>query len=321
MSLINITVNLGFLAAVGVVYACESALGDERFKAWGWRVPFFVALVPGVVAIAGRCRLPESEMFEQRRGASAATNEGDNAELAEEDRAPPSSMQILTATVRSQWPSMLIGSGGVVAFAVLQYGAFVWSQSFLAHHGMLANDRLYVGLVSRGLMTVLGVFVGWLADVMGVGWVMLFGGVCTTLLGLPLWAAVQSHPTDLTVVLLSIGIGLAALGALVGTSAFLFVVELFPTEVRNTAVGISYNVGFAVFGGLAPMMAEATSQWALGPGLLYSAAGATTALAVCVGLWLQRRQVLRLAHVRREPYFVTCSGASQQTDKTDQSCA
>ena len=34
-------------------------------------------------------------------------------------------------------------------------------------------------------------------------------------------------------------------------------VELFPVDVRNAGMGLSYNVGVCLFGGFAPMLFEA----------------------------------------------------------------
>ena len=57
------------------------------------------------------------------------------------------------------------------------------------------------------------------------------------------------------------GIGYGLIGAMVGTVVFMYCAELFPTSVRNLGVGISYNVGFGLFGGFAPLVAEASLQW------------------------------------------------------------
>merc|ERR1712014_552123 len=56
----------------------------------------------------------------------------------------------------SYWRSMAVGIGGVASYAILQYGGFVWIQSYLAHHGMGPQGRMRVALVSRVLMILLG---------------------------------------------------------------------------------------------------------------------------------------------------------------------
>lgn len=115
------------------------------------------------------------------------------------------------------------------------------------------------------------------------------------------------HPTSLTAVLLSYGLGYGFVGAMSYTTTFLYVAELFPTKVRNVGVGMAYNIGFAIFGGFGPAMAEASLMLSpVGPGILMSASGFVTVATIFLGLHLERRGKAQMAHVRREPYFGTC---------------
>lgn len=51
------------------------------------------------------------------------------------------------------------------------------------------------------------------------------------------------------------------------------VVELFPTDVRNAGVGLSYNIGMCIFGGFAPLAFQAAQEVTWLPGLLLAASG------------------------------------------------
>ena len=62
MMLVGITGNIGFLLAQSATYGI-GLLGEEKMKEWGWRIPFLAALVPGVIATAGRRCMPESQDF------------------------------------------------------------------------------------------------------------------------------------------------------------------------------------------------------------------------------------------------------------------
>ena len=93
-------------------------------------------------------------------------------------------------------------------------------------------------------------------------------------------------------------------GPLLGLLHFLYVVELFPVEIRNVGVGMSFNIGFCIFGGFAPMISEALHDLAFwAPGVFQSLAGIVTATTVVLSFRFQSRGVLCLAHVRDEPYF------------------
>mmetsp|Transcript_33655 Transcript_33655/g.110141 ORF Transcript_33655/g.110141 Transcript_33655/m.110141 type:complete len:475 (+) Transcript_33655:62-1486(+) len=320
IALIAITCNLGILAAQFVVYAITRALGEEAVKAWAWRLPFVLALIPGLIAIWGRRGIPESHMFleqqkEEQSGASA-----ESQEVGFEIR-QVSSIRRVKTIVSAHWLNMLIGGGALASTAILQYGGFVWGQSFLAHAGMTADDTMLVGLCSRVVMLVLAIPVGWLADVVGVAWVMLIGSLGFMLGGLPLWSMVQRNPDDLNQVMLSLGVGFGVLGSMLLTVSFYFIVELFPTAVRNTAVCICFNFSLSIFGGLAPIMAQASLSWSpLGPGIMYAVGGCISVLSILLGLFLQSRNVEQLTHVRKEPYFVLSCGAARGTKLTCTTC-
>ncbi|CAE8583469.1 unnamed protein product [Polarella glacialis] len=311
IAFIAITSNLGLLSARAVVYVMVELLGEEQMMQWGWRIPFLLALLPGLIAMVGRRYLPESEAFLERKAAEqevaeSSSDEGSNTGSSADECSKPqtSTFSVVKVLFRSHPHALLVGIGFTVSYAVFLYGGFVWGHSFLKAHGASEETLLLSGVIARLLQCLMALPVGWLADVRGVGWVTLVGAGAMTVAGVPLWMSLQSNPTDSTVVLVTYGVGYGLLGSLTGTVFYLFVVELFPTALRNMGVGISFNIGFAIFGGFAPFLAQVSleSCW-LGPGILYSAGGLVTLVTILWGIRLQRRGILRLAHVRPEPYF------------------
>ncbi|CAK9002568.1 unnamed protein product, partial [Durusdinium trenchii] len=72
MMLIGITASIGFLLAQSASYGLE-LLGQERMESWGWRLPFLITAIPGIIATVGRRCMPESaEFLEGRARASEA---------------------------------------------------------------------------------------------------------------------------------------------------------------------------------------------------------------------------------------------------------
>merc|ERR1711957_813003 len=53
-------------------------------------------------------------------------------------------------------------------------------------------------------------------------------------------------------------VGQAVLGICLAlqTSTYLWVVELFPVEVRGTGVSVAYNIGVGIFGGMGPLISD-----------------------------------------------------------------
>merc|ERR1712048_262513 len=214
---------------------------------------------------------------------------------------------------RSNVARILIGIGAVVSASFIQYIGFVWTTSYLKSSGMTSQEAELAGVVANVVRILFTLPMGWFADVQGVGAATAVGAGILALCGFPLFTVLHLHPTNLTAVLLAYGLGYGFVGAMSYTTTFLFVAELFPTEVRNVGVGMAYNIGFAIFGGFGPAMAEASLACSpLGPGILMSASGIVTVATIFLGLLLQRKGKVQMAHVRMEPYFGTCGSRAKE---------
>jgi MHS family proline/betaine transporter-like MFS transporter len=55
----------GFVLGAGVVVLISSVLGEAEFEAWGWRLPFFLALPLGIIGLYLRHALEETPAFQQ----------------------------------------------------------------------------------------------------------------------------------------------------------------------------------------------------------------------------------------------------------------
>ncbi|OLP98221.1 Proline/betaine transporter [Symbiodinium microadriaticum] len=330
MALIGITANIGFLLAQCASYLTREAVGASAMESWAWRIPFVIAVIPGVIATAGRRCIPESQVFLDAKTQTGATsdvfdvgsesadaNSGDSAGSQGAASQPVARIKHL---VKSQWPSLLVGIGSVAGASVLQYGGFLWGNVFLKKHGTTPDSLIAAGITARMLAAVLAPLVGWLADTVGVGWIQLAGTFALTLGGLPLFLVQKWMPESFGVVMAAYGVGYGIIFAPVGMIIFLLVVELFPVEVRNAGVGLSYNIGFCVFGGFAPTLFQASLSWTpWGPGWLMSCAGLASLVTFLASIWLQStgKGNLQLAHIRPDPYFVlpgrTMSSAQTQS--------
>jgi len=62
-SWIQTTATLGFFLSLAVILACRLGLGEDAFKAWGWRVPFVISVALLAVSVYIRLKLQESPVF------------------------------------------------------------------------------------------------------------------------------------------------------------------------------------------------------------------------------------------------------------------
>lgn len=330
MALIGITANIGFLLAQCASYLTREAVGASAMESWAWRIPFVIAVIPGVIATAGRRCIPESQVFLDAKTQTGATSDvfdvgsesadANSGDSAGSQGAASQAVARIKHLVKSQWPSLLVGIGSVAGASVLQYGGFLQGNVFLKKHGTTPDSLIAAGITARMLAAVLAPLVGWLADTVGVGWIQLAGTFALTLGGLPLFLVQKWMPESFGVVMAAYGVGYGIIFAPVGMIIFLLVVELFPVEVRNAGVGLSYNIGFCVFGGFAPTLFQASLSWTpWGPGWLMSCAGLASLVTFLASIWLQStgKGNLQLAHIRPDPYFVlpgrTMSSAQTQS--------
>ena len=72
-SFIQTTATLGLFAALLVVIGIRTAMGEEAFADWGWRLPFLVSILLLGVSLWIRLQLNESPVFQEMKEAGEAS--------------------------------------------------------------------------------------------------------------------------------------------------------------------------------------------------------------------------------------------------------
>jgi MFS family permease len=246
-SFIMATGTLGLILALLAIYACRSWLGEAAFRTWGWRLPFLASVLLLWFSIHIRLRLDESPLFAGIRARGAVA------------RTPLSEVLGQSQHRRAMWIAFvcLTAAQGVVWNAG-QFYPLVHLQTAL---------KLDVGqsalLMSGALLLALPLFplAGWLADRYGRRPLVIGGFALAALVLLPLfhWLGIAAGPPPSLPTMLAALVALAVPVALVCAPASAFLVELFPTRVRYTAMGIPYHLGNGWFGGFMPFATAALS--------------------------------------------------------------
>jgi len=289
--------SIGFLCADAVVALVVATAGPAATMEWAWRLPFFAPLLPGLVAAIGRLRLPESALFLEEQSDSQGL--GMRAGYSFRKLAPS-----LRGLLKGYSFAIVLAMGSTAAANGTLYVGQVWSTSFLTEQGLPASAALWAGLLSQAVTMAALPVVGHLTDLFGVGSTMLIGCTVCAICALPLFVALTHAATSPVMALLVVGVGFALLRAAVSAQMFLFCAELFPTRLRGLGVGLSYNLGCALFGGPIGMASQLSLRaTSMGPGIIMAASGAVSAGAVVLGLGLQAGGKVQLAHRRPEPYF------------------
>ena len=149
------------LAALGVILATRTTLGEDAFAAWGWRVPFLASAILLGVSVWLRSKLAESPAFVALRDKGAVSK----APLREAFGARKSLGQVAIAFF-----SMMCAQGAV------WYSTFFYIQVFLEKMLGIAGATVNLIVMAMTLVSApLYVLFGWLSDRWGRKPVMLAG--------------------------------------------------------------------------------------------------------------------------------------------------
>lgn len=233
----------GFLIGGAVVSAFMFGLGEETMKAWGWRIPFVIGGLLGLIALYLRLSLEETPVFQQIKA-----HEAENL----------SHKRSLTSMLIEQWPRLLVAMGLVAVFNVTYYVVLGYVPGYLTNELGYANDvSNLVSMVGTFGMLVLIPFSGYLADRVGRRRLIIVGCLLLIAFSIPAFLLLQTKSIALVYVALA-GLLISQLlfeGAMGAT-----LVSLFPTAVRFSALALSYNVSVSLFGGTAPLI----NTWLIG---------------------------------------------------------
>jgi MFS family permease len=226
-------------APLGIALATVVGAFVEPFFAswfgpgWGWRACFFVSVLPALLVVAIRQFMPESDIWEewQRHPQRSATTGHDFLMLLRRDR-----------VIRRLF---LLG----LILAITDMSAYWFTYSWMPKY---LYDQLHFSMAKSGvwmLVTQMGGFLGYLSFGLVADWkgrrtaytlysvlwaVGLFGVTW-------FWSRIVVLPALTLVFMFLVGVGT---GNFSGYGPIFS--ELFPTRIRNTAMGTAFNLARGV---------------------------------------------------------------------------
>ncbi|MHA4871676.1 MFS transporter [Duganella sp. PWIR1] len=178
-SWIQTTATLGLFLSLLVILGTRTAIGEEAFQAWGWRVPFLVSVLLLGISVWIRLSMNESPAFAKMK----AEGKTSKAPLTE---------------AFGQWKNLkivilaLVGltMGQAVVWYTGQFYALFFMTQVLKIDGASANVMTALSLI---LATPFFVIFGMLSDKIGRKYIILGGCVIAALTYFPLFAALTHY--------------------------------------------------------------------------------------------------------------------------------
>lgn len=259
----------GILIGSLVATALNKALTPEEVLAWGWRVPFLLGGIFGICAMMLRRWLEETPVFAEMKAKKQLVEGLPLKQVLGNAKAEVGLSMMLTwllsaaiVVVILMTPTLLQKLYGVTPLESLQ-----------------ANSLAIVAL------TLGAVFWGWLNDHMHSGFVFILGSVGLAVTTYMFYHGVAEDISQLMVLYPLVGFFVGIVGAVPFA-----MVNAFPPAIRFSGLSFSYNLSYAIFGGLTPMM---VSLWLkTEPMAPCYYVMALCGLGVACGIWmlLQSRQ-------------------------------
>ncbi len=269
--------------SIGTLLACSAAalvtayLSEEALFAWGWRIPFLLAGMLGLLAAYLRIKLAESPLFLQLQ------------KQQQVEKKP------LRAVFKHHKRLMLI-SLLIIALAASNFSTFyVVMPTYLSTYFhfddglMLFINTLFL-LICAGTTLLFGHF----SDKWRRKNTLMIGAVVLAVIAYPLFTLLAKEALWAVIIVYSVGTLFTALFLAV---APLMPLELFATRVRYTGYALSLGLGIAIFSGLAPIAGFIAADWF---GNLFSLAlyiSLTAILALIALLHVRETKGLTLSQV------------------------
>lgn len=219
------------------VSGMNAILSEEQFLSWGWRIPFVLSILLVAFGLWVRNAVDETPSFRKVRAS------GTTAKVP------------LVETLRNHGREVLITIGAKFIETSTFFLFATFTVSYAISLGYTRGQALNAVLIAAVLAIPVMLYMGALSDRIGRKKLFTLGTVLIMLYIIPfLWMVNQK-----SVVLLTVGcvIGLSVIWSMYGAVLGTFFAESYPPDVRYTGVSLGYQIGAALVGGPAPLIATA----------------------------------------------------------------
>ncbi|MGI6453958.1 MAG: MFS transporter [Syntrophomonadaceae bacterium] len=225
---------LGFFLGSFIMSLTVTLMDPDFLYSFGWRFPFFLALVLGGVGLYIRLQVDETPVFKEA--------------LAKNDIAE----KPLTEMFELSKKAIAVMFAMVLIWNAVYYIIFTYMPTYLkVTLNVSQATAMQTNTIVTAFYTCLIPLIGWLSDRYSKKMFLMISCLGFVIVGIPAYMLLD--PTSY-LNLLVIQLLLVTFMAFFSGPATAVISELFPARVRNTAVSVTYTFNVALFGGTAPMV-------------------------------------------------------------------
>lgn len=259
-------------APIGIALA--SVVGGFLMPVIGWRASFFVSIVPALLVVFIRKKLPESDLWVERKNALASSAAAGHLLSAEKSGTFAS---LFSPEHRTRFLLSLV----LAIFDMSAYWfTYSWLPAYLHQERQFSMAKSAVWMLVTQSGGFLGYFTfGFIADRIGrrpaysIYSVIMAGGLLMITI---FWQAIAVSPPVILGFMFLVGFGTGMFGGYGPLFS-----ELFPTRIRSTAMGSAFNIARGVQFLTPVIIAVIARQYGLGGGISIAAL-----FALLTGAWI-----------------------------------
>jgi MFS transporter, MHS family, proline/betaine transporter len=242
--LVNTGAGLGALFASIVYSIVLVVFPGPEFSVWGWRFMFFSGILSAMLGLFVFKYLEESPYFKEHH---LRLEKGE----FKTEKDPVRTLFTRYFSVLLVNLMIVIGAGS----AYYLTSGFI--PTFLKVVNKITGESLSGILIAASVVAIIApLVVVYLSDLIGRKKTFIIVGILN-LFGLPYFYTALAHSTTTSEIIYYVS-ALVFLGNSAYAPVIIFLNERFPTAIRSTGTGLSWNIGFA-FGGMMPTFVTLTS--------------------------------------------------------------
>ncbi len=226
--------SFGFLLAAISFQIITIIFPGHLFEEFGWRILFFTGIIPGFVALFVRLSMDESPLWIKK---------------SKEDGLEKTPLRSIVFGIHRK--EFLLCAAIMTGLVYMYHGSISILPTYLEQFGNFQKEQIALIMIYATASSWVGmIFTGWLSQKIGRKKSMLIFVFVSILISIPLASAILDNVYGLVLYVIVFAFVISTASGPIPA----YFSERFPTQIRNSAAGFSYNAGL-IFGSWSPLIA------------------------------------------------------------------